>query len=115
MNFATQETVEIYRKSNKHRDEFGQELFDWECLGEVFADIRFNSGKEQVKAAIVAEVYLSVRVLWDDLTETVSADDCLKWNGKMLEITAVLPDIQRHEFIDFACREGVVNLENKYG
>ena len=113
--FNTNQSVELYRKTDAQRDKFGQVLTNWTLVAELFADLRFKTGKEQISSAIIEETSVSVRLVWDEISEHISADDCFKWNGKWLTIQAVLPDLNSMNYIDFACSFGKIGEENQYG
>lgn len=84
-------------------------------LGSVWANLKFLSGSETIKAGVVATNAVSVRVRKTPFTDTITANDLLEWENKPLNIKAVLPDLDSMKYIDFVCEIGIINSENAMG
>lgn len=82
-------------------DAWGQPVMDWVKLADVWADVRFQNGKEFIAADRVAvQTQASIRVR----NREVDTKMRVLFNGKIYEITAVLPHYRR-EFIDLVVKE----------
>lgn len=89
------------------QNNMGQLTVQWEEIATVFADVRFKSGLEQQRNAVdYGEVTASVRLRRRE--DISNQDRCvlLDWQGLVLAIEAVLPDMVRREFMDLSCRAG---------
>lgn len=110
-----QEQITLFRKTNAQRNSFGQVESEWQAISTLYANVRFVSGKELIKSAIVAENNVSVRVRADSISRTITADDRIEWNGKTMAILAVNPDLITHKYIDLVCQYGILNEQNPNG
>lgn len=84
-------------------DALGQPLPDgWETHLELWAHVLHQAGAEAIKAgAPVSTVAASIRVHW---TTGIDADMRVLIGAVVYEILAVMPDLQRREFVDLVCQ-----------
>lgn len=90
------------------KDELGQPIPTWPELAKVWADIRFQSGLEAVRAdapVSVAKASIRIRRRTDVLPNMRVVDD----EGRIYDIKAVLPDKQSRQYIDLLCETGANN------
>lgn len=82
-------------------DESGTPVGGWTTVAAIYADIRHGSGIEAIKAgAEMSVVRASVRIRWrDDVTAAMR----VLHGPTVYEIKAVLPDLQRREYLDLVC------------
>lgn len=82
-------------------DEIGQPGSEWEPLATVWAHVRHLSGLETIKAGAEAAVgKASIRIRYrTDITAAMR----VVLGGTTYQITAVLPDEERREFVDLTC------------
>lgn len=79
----------------------GQPSNTWEDVAKVWANIRFGSGSETIRAGQVAsKVQASIRIRW---RTDIKADMRVISVGVEYGIKAVLPERQRREYVDLAC------------
>lgn len=82
-------------------DEIGQPIPGWTDVATVWADIRMRSGLESIKAgAPVSVVAASIRIRY---RAGINAGMRVTHGGSIYNITAVLPDVARREFLDLIC------------
>lgn len=82
-------------------DELGQPALGWTDVAGAWADIRMKSGLEAIKAgAPVSTVQASIRVRY---RPGITAGMRIAHGGVFYDITAVLPDVARREFLDLIC------------
>lgn len=80
------------------QDELGQPIPGWTDVATVWADIRMKSGLEAIKAgASVSVVQASIRIRY---RSGITAGMRVVHNLTAYNITAVLPDVGGHEFVD---------------
>lgn len=85
------------------QDDFGALLKKWVDVGEVWANVRFQRGAEfQRNNADLRTVSVSVRVRF---RRDLNADMRVVHRGRILAISAVLPDEQGKQFVDLVCVE----------
>ncbi|GGH62164.1 hypothetical protein GCM10010975_26580 [Comamonas phosphati] len=80
----------------------GQPSTVWEPYGQpIWADIKFLSGSESIKAGQVAsKATASIRMRWrTDLTADMRASG----SGFIFEVKSVLPDMLRRQHVDLVC------------
>lgn len=83
------------------KDEAGQPIPGWSAVANVWADIRMKSGLEAIKAgAPVSTIQASIRVRY---RAGITAGMRVTHGGTIYNITAVLPDVARREFLDLIC------------
>lgn len=79
----------------------GQPSNLWEEVTQVWANIRFGSGAETIRAGQVAsKAQASIRIRW---RTDIKADMRAVCSGVEYSIKAVLPERQRREYVDLAC------------
>lgn len=84
-------------------DSFGQRVETWTELASVWADFRHASGMESARAGTqVSEARASVRIRYRDGV-TAAMRLVHIFTGRVYNITAVLPDLARREFVDLVC------------
>ena len=110
-----QEKITLFRKTQNSRNSFGQVMIEWQKMTELFASVRFLSGKETIKSTVLAENNISVRVRTDSISRTITADDRIEWQGKTMAILAVNPDLVSRKYIDLVCQYGILNKQNPNG
>ena len=67
----------------------------------IWANIRFSSGSEAIRSGQVAsKAQASIRIRW---RAGITADMRVVSAGVVYAIKAVLPDMQRREYLDLAC------------
>lgn len=82
-------------------DALGQPIDGWTDVATVGADIRHLSGIEAVKAgAATSKVTASARIRFRD---DVVAGMRLLYGATAYRITAVLPDLQKRQYVDLVC------------
>lgn len=83
------------------KDSWGQPVENWTELATVWADVRFQNGKEFIAAdRLAAQTQASIRILRREVDVSMR----IVFEGKTYEITAVLPHYRR-EFIDLVVKE----------
>jgi len=83
------------------KDEWGQPVDNWVDLVSVWADVRFQNGKEFIAAdREVAQTQVSIRIR----KRTVNTAMQVIFEGKTYGIKAVLPDSSQGS-IDLVCQE----------
>lgn len=85
------------------QDAWGQPVETWTEVVSVWADFRHVSGMESARAgAQISESRASVRIRWrTDITPAMRLVET--FTGRVYDIKAVLPDVQRREFVDLVC------------
>ena len=81
----------------------GQPSNTWEDVlpGPIWANIRFGSGSEAIRAGQVAsKAQASIRIRW---RTGITAEMRAVCDGVEYAIKAVLPDRQRREYVDLVC------------
>lgn len=79
----------------------GQPSNTWEDVAQVWANIRFGSGAEAIRAGQVAsKAQASIRIRW---RTDIKADMRAVCAGVEYAIKAVLPDRLRREYVDLVC------------
>lgn len=87
------------------RDEIGQPINEWQDVATVWANIRYLSGTESIKADAEASVArASIRIRY---RTGLTAAMRVKHGDTVYQIKAVLPDEARREHVDLVCE--VVN------
>lgn len=87
--------------TNAGADELGQPIRTWANVGDDWADIRYLSGLEAVKAGAEASISrVSVRVRYrTDLNAGMRLTD----GESVYNIRVVQPDRARREYVDLVC------------
>ncbi|MFC4480753.1 phage head closure protein [Cupriavidus campinensis] len=86
------------------QDALGQPATDWLDVATVWADVKHKSGLEVIRADSPASiVQASIRIRYRD---DLNAGMRVACAGAMYAITAVMPDIDRREYIDLVCETG---------
>lgn len=79
----------------------GQPSNTWEDVAQVWAHIRFGTGSETIRAGqIASKAQASIRIRW---RTGVTAEMRVVADGVVYSIKAVLPDMQRREYVDLVC------------
>jgi SPP1 family predicted phage head-tail adaptor len=92
----------VIKRRLSGRDDHGQPNTGWEVFdSRAWADIKFSSGLETIKAdAQVSVAKASVRMYFRlDLT----ADMRIEAEGLVFEVKSVLPDFGKREHVDLVC------------
>ncbi|KIF83565.1 phage head closure protein [Noviherbaspirillum autotrophicum] len=84
------------------RDEIGQPLpTGWADVADLWADIRYQTGMETVKAGAEASITrVSIRIRHRD---DINAGMRVIHGGIIYNIKAVLPDVARKQHVDLVC------------
>lgn len=83
------------------QDEIGQPVTTWADVATVWADIRHISGIEAVKAdATASTVRASIRIRY---RTDVNAGMRVLHGSTVYNITAVLPDVAKKQYVDLVC------------
>jgi SPP1 family predicted phage head-tail adaptor len=91
----------IVQQPSTESDEVGQPIPGWTDVAKVWADIRMKSGLEAIKAGSpVSTLQASIRVRYRG---GITAGMRVTHGGAIYNITAVLPDVARREFLDLIC------------
>lgn len=86
-------------------DEAGQPIEGWTPVAVVWADVRFTSGLESIKAGSETSISkASVRIRY---RHGLHAGLRLTHDGMTFNVQAVLPDVSGREYVDLVCE--VVN------
>ena len=82
-------------------DELGQPVDTWSDVAIVWADIRYASGMESIKAgAEMSTARASIRIRWrTDITPAMR----VVHGSTVYRIEAVLPDMQRRDSVTLVC------------
>lgn len=113
MNFgALRSRITIQQKTVVY-DELHQPVGeDWTDLAKVWADVKFLSGIETVKAnAEISVRRASIRIRFrGDVTSAmrIVSDDPV-FTGVVFNIRSVLPGVSRREYTDLVCEIGAGN------
>lgn len=93
--------IEILHRA-KAADGSGAVVYQWQPLMKLWANVRHVSGAESIKGDVLQnKVRASVRIRF---TEKVRPEMRVALQGgAVYEIAAVLPDLQRREFVDLVC------------
>ncbi len=82
-------------------DELGQPIEGWTDVAQVWGNIRHLRGVEAIKAgAVTSTVSASIRIRY---RPDLNAGMRVLADGRTYEIKAVLPDMQRREYVDLVC------------
>ena len=82
-------------------DELGQPVEGWTDFAQVWGNIRHLRGVEAIKAgAVTSTVSASIRIRY---RPGLNAGMRVLADGRTYEIKAVLPDMQRREYVDLVC------------
>ena len=89
-------------------DELNQPISeDWTDFAMVWADIKFLSGLETVKAsADISVSRASIRIRFRD---DITSDMRVTFEQSVFDIHSVLPDVAKHEYCDLVCETGANN------
>lgn len=75
---------------------------DWTDVAQVWANIRFGSGAEAIRASqIVSLASVSIRIRW---REGITAGMRVVSKGLAYDIQAVLPDMAGRKHVDLVCK-----------
>ena len=87
------------------QDAYGADVTAWQTLAELWADVRHTSGKEAISGdAIASTAKASMRIRYrTDLTLTAGMRVVVVSTGTVYNILAVLPDVNRREYVDLVC------------
>ena len=96
-------TLVIIQQRTAGTDELGQPIpGNWEEYAQAWAGIRHLSGVESIKSGSpVSSVAASIRVRY---RSDLDAGMRVLVGATVYEIKAVLPDLQRREFVDLVCQ-----------
>ena len=108
------EKIKVFRKEKK-RDNNGDLINTLSLIGELYACFKFNSGSETIKSGIIAKNAVSIRLRWDKVSETITANDLIEWNNKTINILSVLPEMVTRRYIDLVGEIGVIDSDNLMG
>lgn len=79
-------------------DELGQPVEGWTDVAQVWGNVRHLRGVEAIKAgAVTSTVRASIRIRY---RPDLNAGMRVLADGRTYEIKAVLPDMQRREYVD---------------
>ena len=82
-------------------DELGQPIEGWADVAQVWGNVRHLRGVEAIKAgAVTSTVSASIRIRY---RPDLNAGMRVLADGRTYEIKAVLPDMQRREYVDLVC------------
>ena len=108
------EKIEILKKVET-QDSQGDIVNNIVSVAILWADIRFLNGKEFIKSGIASSNSVSIRLRWDSKADKITANDIVKWKDKIINITAVLPDMETRAYIDLVGEIGITNSNNMLG
>ena len=108
------ERISVFRKE-KQTDSNGDLINAFTLIGEFYACFKFLSGSETIKSGIIAKNAVSIRLRWDKVSETITANDLIEWNGKTINILSVLPEMVTRRYIDLVGEIGVIDSDNLMG
>lgn len=92
--------INIERRATT-QDVLGQPVETWDLVAAVWADIRHMGGMESIKAgADVSTVRASIRIRY---RAGIDAGMRVTHGADVYDITAVLPDEARREYVDLVC------------
>ena len=82
-------------------DPLGQPVEGWTDVAQVWGNVRHLRGVEAIKAgAVTSTVSASIRIRY---RPDLNAGMRVLADGRTYEIKAVLPDMQRREYVDLVC------------
>lgn len=108
------EKIEVFRKVET-QDSQGDIVNNIVSVAILWADIRFLNGKEFIKSGIASSNSVSIRLRWDSKSDKITANNIVKWKDKIINITAVLPDMETRAYIDLVGEIGITNSNNMLG
>lgn len=80
----------------------------WVNIAEVWADVRYVSGREFTKNGMdSSSSVVSIKVRRNKFSLQVDTNNRILFDGKIFNITAVLPDEVTKEAITFVCSQGL--------
>lgn len=86
------------RQPGTATDELGQPIEGWTDFAQVWGNVRHLRGVEAIKAgAVTSTVSASIRIRY---RPDLNAGMRVLADGRTYEIKAVLPDMQRREYVD---------------
>lgn len=102
MNVATlNQKIELLRNTDQ-KDSYGAVVQDWAVVARPWANVRFVSGLETVKADRESQrTAASIRIRF---RSEIDSSFRVRYKGRDFEITGVLPTDDRR-FLDLACVE----------
>ena len=105
------ERVVIFRKEKQLLND-GTEEYALNEIGNYYANIRFQSGKEVIKSGVIAANTVLIAIRFSD---KITANDIILWRGKYINITAVNPDYTGRKYTEIIGEIGVINADNLMG
>lgn len=83
------------------QDSLGQPNGTWSTFATVWANIRYGSGSEAIRAgAVTTSAQVSIRIRYrTDITSAMR----VTYAGVTYQILAVLPDMTKRDFTDLVC------------
>lgn len=92
--------IEVLRRE-RTTDESGATVHQWQAHWKLWANVRHTSGAEYIRSGLTAaSIKASVRIRFK---AGITPDMRVRAGGRLYRIEAVLPDLQRHEYIDLIC------------
>lgn len=83
-------------------DDAGQQVESWSTFASVWADIKFKSGKETIKAdALASTVMASIRIRYK---QGVNAGMRVQYKDEQYEILSIMPHVNENRYVDLAVR-----------
>lgn len=108
-----------YWKKEQTQQENGSYKVSYIQLESVNASIRYKTGRELIKNTIIEENTIIIRVYNDKISQKITPNHLISFDlygeRKVLQIIAKNYELASKKWIDFNCREGVVDLENANG
>ena len=93
--------ITIQEQSSSY-DAAGQPVESWSDFATVWADIKYNSGKETIKAdAMASTAKASIRIRYK---QGINAGMRVVYQTTTYEILAVLPHVAEKRYLDMAVR-----------
>ena len=105
------ERIVIFRKEKQLLND-GTEEYSLVEKANLWANIRFQSGKEIIKSGVIATNTVLITIRFSD---KITANDIILWRGKYINIQAVNPDYTGRKYTEIIGELGVINEHNLMG
>lgn len=116
---AALDTKITYWKKEQVQQANGSYKVNYIQLQSVNASIRYKTGRELIKNTIIEENTIVIRVYNDQISQKITPNNLISFDlygeEKVLQIIAKNYELASKKWIDFTCKDGVVDFENGNG